>query len=76
MSETCIIVSDGLKEQLKTFIQKTTHITYTLYMIRNAAKYVSYSTRSDFLRNLKKTYTAETVEKTQNTALILKKISE
>ncbi|AFP79372.1 putative transposase domain protein [Mycoplasmoides gallisepticum WI01_2001.043-13-2P] len=57
LSETCIIVSDGLKflkEAIENVYPKAMHITCTVHMIRNAAKYVSHSMKSDFLRDLKK----------------------
>ncbi|MES3497571.1 transposase [Mycoplasmoides gallisepticum] len=57
MSETCIIVTDGLKgfkEASENVYPKAMHITCTVHMIRNAAKYVLHSMKPDFLRDLKK----------------------
>ncbi|OBU78312.1 transposase [Mycoplasmoides gallisepticum] len=72
MSETCIIVTDGLKgfkEASENVYPKAMHITCTVHMIRNAAKYVLHSMKPDFLRDLKKTYMVQTIEKAQNTEL-------
>ncbi|OBU81058.1 transposase, partial [Mycoplasmoides gallisepticum] len=65
LSEACIIVSDGLKglkEAIENVYPKAMHITCTVHMIRNAAKYVSHSMKSDFLRDLKNIYGADNWE--------------
>ncbi|WP_350266966.1 transposase [Mycoplasmoides gallisepticum] len=67
LSETCIIVSDGLKglkEAIENVYPKAMNITCTVHMIRNAAKYVSHSMKVRFLRDLK-TYMEQTIEKVQ-----------
>ncbi|MES3518997.1 transposase [Mycoplasmoides gallisepticum] len=72
MSETCIIVKDGLKgfkEASENVYPKAMHITCTVHMIRNAAKYVLHSMKPDFLKDLKKIYMVQTIEKAQNTEL-------
>lgn len=72
MSETCIIVTDGskcFKEASENVYPKAMHITCTVHMIRNSEKYVLHSMKPDFLKDLKKIYMVQTIEKAQNTAL-------
>ncbi|QEX46367.1 transposase [Mycoplasmoides gallisepticum] len=76
MSETCIIVSDGLKglkEAIENVYPKAMHITCTVHMIRNAAKYLSHSMKSDFLRDLKKHIWSRQLRKCKTQLWIFKK---
>ncbi|WP_391517088.1 IS256 family transposase [Mycoplasmoides gallisepticum] len=75
LSEACIIVSDGLKglkEAIENVYPKAMHITCTVHMIRNAAKYVSHSMKSDFLRDLKNIYGADNWESAKTQLWIFK----
>ncbi|ULH62429.1 transposase [Mycoplasmoides gallisepticum] len=76
LSEACIIVSDGLKglkEAIENVYPKAMHITCTVHMIRNAAKYVSHSMKSDFLRDLKKHIWSRQLRKCKTQLWIFKK---
>lgn len=47
-------MTKGFKEAIENVYPKAMHITCTVHMIRDAAKYVLHSMKPDFLRDLKK----------------------